>query len=491
MTTPRSGTVAMLVAPVVIIAVLLGGIILVSGATPPACNTAIGANSPAVRVDPSSVPDQVGPYTREQLTNAAYIMTAAQQLGLSSRDQQIGIMTAIGESSLRVLDRGDRAGPDSRGLFQQRDNGAWGSLADRMNPLISSTNFFRAMMQVPGRESLEPTLIAHKTQRNRDPWHYERYWDDAGRILQALAGVTAAPPQPTPPAGEGGSYTYQFDSRTKPEAQALANTVGPMFGVQTIGGYRASARDPKGHPSGLALDLMVPLTPEGRAQGDRIARYLEENHEALGVEYIIWYQRYWNPRRGTWSLMGDRGSPTQNHFDHVHVNVKPGAQITNPGATGAVPGCQPAGTTSSGAVSTGGWAAPSGAAPSTSSYGWRIHPVHGGRRFHYGTDFGAACDSPIYAAGSGIVIRSGPAGGYGNLIEIDHGSGTVTRYAHMYSNGLLARVGDQVSSGQQIAKVGSAGVSTGCHLHFEVRINGNAVDPYQYLVQRGVSFQRG
>ncbi len=97
-------------------------------------------------------------------------------------------MTAMGESSLRVLDRGDAAGPDSRGLFQQRDNGAWGTYADRMDPATSATNFFRALQEVPDWRSLPPTIAAHRTQRNADPDHYARWWDDAVAVVGALAG---------------------------------------------------------------------------------------------------------------------------------------------------------------------------------------------------------------------------------------------------------------------------------------------------------------
>ena len=91
---------------------------------------------------------------------AAIIMLAIQDLGMSKRDQQIAVMTAMGESSLQVLDYGDNAGPDSRGLFQQRANGAWGSYADRMDPATSATNFGKALKQISGRDTMTPTLAA-------------------------------------------------------------------------------------------------------------------------------------------------------------------------------------------------------------------------------------------------------------------------------------------------------------------------------------------
>ncbi len=150
-----------------------------------------------VRVDVAAVPDgPVAGYDAEQLANAAAIMNAGQELGLDTCAQTIGVMTAMGESSLRVLDRGDAVGPDSRGLFQQRDNGAWGPYADRMDPTTSATNFFRALQQVPDWQALAPTIAAHRTQRNADPLHYERYWDPAVEVVTALAGrpVTGARP---------------------------------------------------------------------------------------------------------------------------------------------------------------------------------------------------------------------------------------------------------------------------------------------------------
>src|SRR5690606_21734471 len=154
------------------------------------CSPASGSSS-AVTIDPASVSDTtIAGYDHEQLVNAAQIIAAGKALGLGVRDQTIGVMTAMGESSLRVIDHGDAAGPDSRGLFQQRANGAWGSYEDRMDPYISATNFFTAMItNVPGRESLEPTIVAHRTQRNADPFHYTRYWDGAVAVVEGLSGV--------------------------------------------------------------------------------------------------------------------------------------------------------------------------------------------------------------------------------------------------------------------------------------------------------------
>jgi len=112
-------------------------------------------------------------------------------------------------------------------------------------------------------------------------------------------------------------------------------------------------------------------------------------------------------------------------------------------------------------------------APITSSFGWRWG------RMHEGIDLGAAYGSPIAAAAAGTVIYAGWLGGYGNLTVIDHGGGLSTAYGHQSSIGVS--VGQHVEQGEIIGNVGSTGHSTGPHLHFEVRVNGQAVDPLGYL----------
>jgi len=176
--------------PVLALGTVFSLLLLGSPSEAATCSPASGSSS-AVTIDPASVSDTtIAGYDHEQLVNAAQIIAAGKALGLGVRDQTIGVMTAMGESSPRVIDHGDAAGPDSRGLFQQRANGAWGSYEDRMDPYISATNFFTAMItNVPGRESLEPTIVAHRTQRNADPFHYTRYWDGAVAVVEGLSGV--------------------------------------------------------------------------------------------------------------------------------------------------------------------------------------------------------------------------------------------------------------------------------------------------------------
>lgn len=331
---------------------IIGSVLFFGGSANAECNPTGGDS---VSVDPGTVPDTtIGGYGHDQLVNAAHIIEAGKALNLEVRDQTIGVMTAMGESTLRVIDYGDSAGPDSRGLFQQRANGAWGSYEDRMDPYISATNFFKAMIRnVPERGSLEPTIIAHRTQINADPYHYAKYWDTAVQIVEAITG----------------------------------SETGLIQGT-----------------------------------GDNVCN-------------------------------GEGGVP--------------------------------------GEVNKEGWAKP-GAGPITNDYGKRPvinTPAGPTLPFHYGIDLGGGgCDGPIWAAQDGTVSAIIQDSGGGWRIEMDHGGGVTTWYVHSWADGILAKVGDKPKAGQQIAKVGSSGYSTGCHLHFETWVNGERVDPQKFLAEVGITY---
>lgn len=115
----------------------------------------------------------------------------------------------------------------------------------------------------------------------------------------------------------------------------------------------------------------------------------------------------------------------------------------------------------------------------SSNFGWRIDPFTGQKAFHEGVDFMAEVGTAIHAAGAGIVVVSENSPSYGNMIEIDHGNGLISRYGH--ASKLLVKVGDVVLKGQKIGEVGSTGRSTGPHLHFEVRFRGAPQNPEHYL----------
>ncbi|MBN8832706.1 MAG: M23 family metallopeptidase [Sphingomonadales bacterium] len=125
---------------------------------------------------------------------------------------------------------------------------------------------------------------------------------------------------------------------------------------------------------------------------------------------------------------------------------------------------------------------PTAAPMETSSYGYRRDPFNGMLAFHSGIDFRGAYGQPILAAAAGRVTYVGTRQGYGNVVEVDHGKGLLTRYAHLSRFGV--RTGQEVKRGQAVASMGSTGRSTGTHLHFEVRVNGAAVNPRPFLEAR-------
>lgn len=119
---------------------------------------------------------------------------------------------------------------------------------------------------------------------------------------------------------------------------------------------------------------------------------------------------------------------------------------------------------------------PVGNAKVSSDYGWRIHPVLKRKKFHHGVDFSVPTGTPVKAGQSGQVVYAGWMSGYGKLIVIKHNNTYSTVYGHLHSFGQGIKVGSRVNKGQIIAKSGNTGRSTGAHLHYEIRVNGLAVN---------------
>ena len=256
------GALILIGVPIALIGLLFSFVIFTSGSASASCTGGTGG------ADPNSVPaEPVAGYSGDQLSNAADIMNAASGLNLDRSAQVIGVMTAMGESSLTVLDNGDTAGPDSRGLFQQRDNGAWGSYEDRMNPTISATNFFSALINVAGWEQLDPTIAAHRVQGNADPFHYDDYFADADQVVTALSGGGGggcASGSIVMPLSPGYNMTDNYGPRRQPTAGASSwhpaidlqhypNPCGDQImaitdGIVTlIQGYQVSIKAPAGY----------------------------------------------------------------------------------------------------------------------------------------------------------------------------------------------------------------------------------------------------
>ncbi|MFV0459907.1 MAG: M23 family metallopeptidase [Actinomycetales bacterium] len=296
----------------------------------------------------TQLPSSVGRWKGDQLINAGHIIAAGQALGLDAWTITVGVMTAMGESSLINVDRGDAVGPDSRGLFQQRANGAWGSYADRMNPRTAATNFFKALIAVPGYHDLAPTIAAHRTQRNANPYHYQRFWPDAVAVVAALTAnpglldslpadgatsvCTDAPVGPLPPAPPaqcpGTELTARSEPGLKPAALRGLRCMSAAFPqITKYHGVGERSLRTSDHPRGGAVDAMIPdyRQPAGKALGWQIAEWTRTNADALDVEYIIFDMKTWSARAPElgwqpYTVYGPNPDDTKGHRDHVHVS---------------------------------------------------------------------------------------------------------------------------------------------------------------------------
>jgi len=117
----------------------------------------------------------------------------------------------------------------------------------------------------------------------------------------------------------------------------------------------------------------------------------------------------------------------------------------------------------------------------TSLFGVRDHPILGGRRLHAGVDLGASTGTPVHAVAAGVVRRASSDGINGRIVVLDHGRGVVTTYCH--NDALLVRNGQHVDKGQTIARSGSTGLTTGAHLHYQIDLAGEPVDPLRFRAQ--------
>lgn len=214
-----------------------------------------GGRTGAAEIDVDGVPaGPIAGYKHEQLVNAAHIIIAAQKLGIDGRGQVVGVMTAMGESSLVNIGYGDWetsgvTNPDgsatsSIGLFQQQK--WWGTAEERMNPQTSSTMFFTSLLKVSGWETLQPTIAAHRVQGNANPYHYAKYFDAATEVVSTLTGLPLTVGPATGSCGIGSTGDYPPANGTAP---------GPWGGHQ-------NGRIPEN------LLTPIPWQPEYKLRGD-------------------------------------------------------------------------------------------------------------------------------------------------------------------------------------------------------------------------------
>lgn len=288
----------------------------------------------------SSMPKAIGPYKGDQLVNAGHIIKAGRAMDLDARTITIGVMTAMGESSLVVVDRGDSVGPDSRGLFQQRANGAWGTYRDRMNPRIAATNFFKALIKVPGYRKLTPTIAAHRTQRNADPNHYTKYWQDAKKIVatltmdprllselavtDAMQGCESIDIDAQLAAGDGSGGAIVTAARAflgTPYSWGGGNTKGPSRGIRTssrLDGTNTVGFDCSGlvlYAVHKATGITLPRTagPQGL---DKRGKTIKRDFSKM--------------RAGDVVAFSSTGSRAPGAFEHVGIYIGGGKMIHAP-----------------------------------------------------------------------------------------------------------------------------------------------------------------
>jgi murein DD-endopeptidase MepM/ murein hydrolase activator NlpD len=244
--------------------------------------------------------------------------------------------------------------------------------------------------------------------------------------------------------------TYEFVNRIGLQDQKIARQ------VEAAKAKAAAKRRATAHTRRLAAATVSVIT--ARTEEARVVRdELVSNRDTLAAA-----------RRLKRSALTNASETREEYLEEVQALAAQSAELA-----AAIRNAQAgAGSTGSGALSAAGFIWPVNGTV-TSGYGMRWG------RLHEGIDIAAATGTPIWAAAAGTVIYAGWLGGYGNLVVVDHGNGLATAYAH--ASAILVSVGQSVAQGETVALVGSTGNSSGPHLHFEVRINGAAVDPLLYL----------
>jgi murein DD-endopeptidase MepM/ murein hydrolase activator NlpD len=244
--------------------------------------------------------------------------------------------------------------------------------------------------------------------------------------------------------------SYEFVNRIGLQDQRIARQV-EIAKTKAAAERRATQKTQR--LAAATVSVIAARTDEARSVRDRLA----SNRDTLAAA-----------RRLKRSALADSRETREEYLGEVNALAAQSAALA-----AAIQAAQTgAGTTGTGAPSAAGLIWPVNG-PVTSGFGLRWG------RMHEGIDIAAPMGTPIWAAAAGTVIHSGWLGGYGYLVVVDHGNGLSTAYGH--ASALLVAVGQEVSQGETIALVGSTGHSTGPHLHFEVRVNGVAVDPLLYL----------
>ena len=430
----------------------------------------------------------------EQVANAAVIIAEGQKANIPSFGWVVAIATALQESGLRNLDHGDR---DSQGLFQQRPSSGWGTVAQIRDPHLAAQAFYGVaahthnpgLVDITGWQSMSVAAAAQAVQISAFPSAYAKWEATAKAVVEQLSNQAPAPAadgscgtdQPTG-LGECPATGSPAEKGLTPDALLVLRCIKATFPSLTdFGGVHP---DPlPDHPSGRAVDIMIPNyhTAEGTAFGWQVAHWLHDNQKALGVQYVIFDAKIWNIARDRegWRTYSPGYTSAVNdsslHRNHVHVtvygNAGTGFQTT---------------TTVAAAVGAGQWTTPL-AGGYVVGCAWACYVSAAGLP-HTGQDFEVGIGTAVRSTNDGTVeVSKDLNGSYGRYLVIrDRADPKVAvYYAHLSVRGV--RVGQQVSAGQVIGRTGSTGNSSGPHLHYEIRIDGNPVNPMPFLAKHGVT----
>lgn len=307
------------------------------GSTPPPAGA--GAVQASTAYSSTGGPQQVGAWQGEQVVNAALIIKAGKALNLDAWTITVGVMAAMGESSLRNPDHGDAVRDDTIGLFQIGPE--HGSYAQRMDPSWAAGNFFSRLLAVPGYRDLAPTIAAHRAQRNADPNHYSPFWPQAVQMVSTLTNDPSLLDRLSADGAQANCATSSIPTGATSNCPPVPGGVENGLNANALAGMRCvHATFPKittmygfnpaaggDHAAGNAVDFMLDnyRTPEMRAYGWQLANWAKAHAQELKIDYIIFDMKIWSMARDAegWRPYLRYGEvvddDTLAHRDHPHI----------------------------------------------------------------------------------------------------------------------------------------------------------------------------
>lgn len=442
---------------------------------------------------PSSKPGETMTLQGEQVSNAAIIIAEGKKANIPQFGWVVALATALQESGIRMLKHGDR---DSRNMFQQRPSSGWGTIDELDDPHLATRAFYgvaahtanRGLVDVKDWQSKSVATAAQAVQVSAFPSAYAK-WEAAARaIVQQLGDGQTLPTTPLLCGTGQDTQLGECPATGSPAEQGLTRdallvlrcTKAQFPSLTAFGGKRS---DPlPWHPSGRAVDIMIPdyKSAEGKAFGWQIARWLKDHRQALGVQDLIFDAQIWSARRDRegWRAYSPGYTSSINdsslHRNHIHVTVY--------GDAGT--GFQADESTT---VAAGRWTMALPAGSYTVGCAFACYVSASGLP-HTGQDFPTPIGTMVRSTNSGIVeVSRDLNGSYGRYIVVrDRANPKIAvYYAHLSAREV--RAGQQVTAGQVIGRSGNTGNSRGPHLHYEIRINGNPVNPLPILAKMGVT----